>query len=214
MSRKAIQLNGARQPVTYQDHINPSLFHTRFPNLVNSSPRQSNFPSPSPIFSDNLGSQQHYSPQPAPRWTSTMQASTYPRPYSNPNEFSTQHQLPPLGPKIGRRNTQHSPQFSTQSQPQLPALDPYPLTPVTPSNASPLLRIPSRLESSISTPAPQSKLQALPQSQSLESALDDADVKSLKALLRATGNLYPHMRTTTLRFLLGDKYVEEEKEEG
>ncbi|TGO24714.1 hypothetical protein BPAE_0096g00200 [Botrytis paeoniae] len=143
-----------------------------------------------------------------------MQASTYPSPYSNPNGFPTQHQLPTVVPEIGRHNTQHPPQFSTQSQPQLPPLDHYPLTLVTPSNASPFLRTPSRLGSSISTPAPQSKLQALPQSQSLESALNDADVESLKALLRATGNLYPHMRTTTLRFLLGDKYVEEEKEEG
>ncbi|TGO10108.1 hypothetical protein BTUL_0144g00220 [Botrytis tulipae] len=143
-----------------------------------------------------------------------MQASTYPSPYSNPNGFHTQHQLPPFAPEIGRHNTQHPPQVSTQSQPQLSPVNHYPLTPVTPSNASPFLRTPSRLSSSISTPAPQSKLQALPQSQCLESALNDADVESLKALLRATGNLYPHMRTTTLRFLLGDKYVEEEKEEG
>ncbi|TGO56543.1 hypothetical protein BCON_0076g00210 [Botryotinia convoluta] len=214
MSRKAVQLNRAGQPVSYQDQIDPSLFHTRYPNLSNSSPQQSNFPSPSPIFSNNLGSQQHYPPQPAPRWTSTMQASTYPSPYSNPNGFPTQHQLPPFAPEIGRYNTQHPPQFSTQSQPQLPPLDHYPLTPVTPSNASPFLRTPSRLGSSISTPAPQLKLQALPQSQSLESALNDADFESLKALLRATGNLYPHMRTATLRFLLGDKYVEEEKKEG
>ncbi|KAF5872118.1 uncharacterized protein Bfra_009147 [Botrytis fragariae] len=143
-----------------------------------------------------------------------MQASIDPSPYTNPNGFPTQHQLPPFAPEIGRHNTQHHPQFSTQSQPKLPPLDHYPLTPVTPSNASPFLRTPSRLGSSISTPAPQSKLQALPRSQSLESALKDADVESLKALLRAAGNLYPHMRTTTLRFLLGDKYVEEEKEEG
>ncbi|KAJ8065857.1 hypothetical protein OCU04_004961 [Sclerotinia nivalis] len=48
----------------------------------------------------------------------------------------------------------------------------------------------------------------------VESALDDADLESLKALLRASGNLYPHMRTmrtTTLKFLLGDKYVDEER---
>ncbi|TGO39726.1 hypothetical protein BHYA_0049g00620 [Botrytis hyacinthi] len=214
MSRKAVQLNRAGQPVSYQDQINPSLFHTRYTNLSNSSPQQSNFPSTSLIFSNNLGWQQHYPPQPAPGWTSTMQASTYPSPYSNPNGFQTQHQLPPFAPEIGRHNTQHPPQFSTQPQPQLPPLDHYPLTPVTPSNASPFLRTPSRLSSSISTLAPQSKLQALPQSQSLESVLNDADVESLKALLRAAGNLYPHMRTTTLRFLLGDKYVEEEKEEG
>ncbi|KAF7919834.1 hypothetical protein BELL_1350g00020 [Botrytis elliptica] len=214
MSRKAVRLNCAEQPASYQDQLNPSLFHTRYPTLSNSSPQQSSFPSPSPIFSNDLGSQQHYPPQPAPRWTSTMQASTYPSPYSNPNGFPTQHQLPPFAPEISRHNTQHPPQFFTQSQPQLAPLDHYPLTPVTPSNASPFLRTPSRLGSSISTPAPQSKLQALPQSQSLESALNSADVESLKALLRATGNLYPHMRTITLRFLLGDKYVEEEKEEG
>ncbi|KAF7943924.1 uncharacterized protein EAE97_005994 [Botrytis byssoidea] len=198
MSRKTVQLSRAGQPASYQDQISPTLFHPRYPNLSNSSPQQSNFPSPSPIFSNNLGSQQHYPPQPVPECASTMQASTYPSPYSNPNGFQTQHQLPPFAPEIGRHNTQHPPQVSTQSQPQLSPVDHYPLTPATPSNASPFLRTPSRLSSSISTPASQSTLQALPQSQCLE----------------ATGNLYPHMRTTTLRFLLGDKYVEEEKGEG
>ncbi|ATZ50471.1 hypothetical protein BCIN_05g08200 [Botrytis cinerea B05.10] len=143
-----------------------------------------------------------------------MKAPTYLRPCSNSSRFQTQRQLPPFAPQISRHDTQHPPQSSTQSQQQLPLPDHHTLTPISPSNSSPFLRIPSGLDSSILTPAPQSKLQALPQSQCLESVLNHADAESLKALLSATGNLYPHMRTTTLRFLLGDKYVEEEKEVG
>ncbi|TGO62153.1 hypothetical protein BOTNAR_0118g00110 [Botryotinia narcissicola] len=136
MSRKAVQLNTAGQPVSYQEQISPTLFHPRYPNLSNSSPQQSNFPSPTTLPSSiSTRVYIHYA------------SFNLPHPYSNPNGFQTQHQLPPFAPDT-------------------------------------------------------------------ESALNDADVESLKALLRATGNLYPHMRTTTLRLLLGDKYVEEEKEEG
>lgn len=102
-----------------------------------------------------------------------------------------------------------------QSQPR--ALPPYqyPPTSITPSASTSFSHFTPTPKSLISTPnPPRSKLQALPQSQALDSALNDTDLDTLKALLRASGNLYPHMRTMALRFLLGDKYVEQEKKEG
>ncbi|KAM3086179.1 hypothetical protein ACMFMG_000317 [Clarireedia jacksonii] len=44
---------------------------------------------------------------------------------------------------------------------------------------------------------------------SLEETIHSADIHTLRSLLLASCNLYPHMRKTTLRYILGDEYVEE-----
>ncbi|KAI9648172.1 hypothetical protein NHQ30_002804 [Ciborinia camelliae] len=198
----------AGQPVLSQGQGIPLEFHTGYLKPLNSRLQQSNYSPLSPIFSEDLGSQPHYPPQPRPN---RMQPPSYPNPHpSDPDGVPTLYL-----PAVSQHRTQYPPQYPTQYQPQQPPPNQYPQTPIPPSMALTPLQITPTTNSSTSTPAPpQSKLQALPQSQSLESALKDADLESLKALLTASGNLYPHMRTTTLRFLLGDKYVEEEKREG
>ncbi|QSZ36356.1 hypothetical protein DSL72_006232 [Monilinia vaccinii-corymbosi] len=181
----------AKKPVPSQGQVHDPGFHARYSHydgyrLLNPYPQQGNLPPSSPIALQPLGLQ------------SPSYSSPYPSPNANPGGVPLQRPNPPF----------HSSYTTPYPQNSIPPSS------TLPSSQNPSVQNPSVPNPSVSTPVPPSKLQALPQSQSLESALDDADLESLKALLRASGNLYPHMRTTALRFLLGHKYVEEERKEG